>query len=50
MDYSSAGAAFQLSFLSNTRDFTQIAKMWLRYSDLEPQHLLAESKRAVITI
>lgn len=50
VDYDSVGAAFQLSFLPNTRDFTQIAKMWLKCSDLETQHLLAENKRAVITI
>lgn len=37
------------TFLSITRGFTQAAKMWLSCSDLETQHLLAESKRAMIT-
>lgn len=49
VDYGTTGSAFQLSFLSNTRDFTQIAKMWLSCNDLVTQHLLAENKRAMIT-
>lgn len=49
VDYGPTGSAFQLSFLSNTRDFTQIAKMWLSCNDLVTQHLLAENKRAMIT-
>lgn len=42
VDYGSAGIVFQFSFLSNTGDFTQIAKMQLRYSDSKTQHLLSE--------
>ena len=49
VDYGSTGSAFQLSFLSNTRDFTPIAKLWLSCSDPETQHLLTESKRAMFT-
>ena len=46
--YGCTGASSPSTFRWITRGFTQIAKIWLSYSELETQHLLAERKRAMV--